>query len=113
MLSSHSRQSGHHDPVCSLALLSHSESVSSSVLSLVQYWYLPSDGGLTTPEMCQDPASTNFTGPPKNCEPYSTDSARAIWSSVVTRLYIGTLTLERSSSVFSSTLLPVDRWFSR
>src|SRR3954468_23800197 len=86
MLPSHWRQSGHHEPLCSLAPLSHSASVSSLVLSLVQYWYLPNEGGLTTPAMCPDPESTYFTGPPKNREPYSTESAGAIWSSRVARL---------------------------
>ena len=52
----------------------------------VQYWYLGLLGGLITPAMWPDPARTYFTGPPKNCEPYSTDLAGAMWSSRVARL---------------------------
>src|SRR6202034_4797961 len=78
MLSSHCRQSGHHEPLCSWAALSQSASVTSLILSLVQNWYLPEDGGLTTPAIWPEPDSTYFTGPPKNCEPYSTDSAGAM-----------------------------------
>src|SRR5258708_23208036 len=81
MLASHSRQSGHHEPWCSCAPLIQSASVTSLILSLVQNWYLPEDGGLTTPAICPDPDSTYFTGPPKNCEPSSTESAGAMSSS--------------------------------
>src|ERR1700675_3688220 len=86
MPASHSRQLGHHDPLCSCAPLSQSASVTSLMLSLVQNWYLPDAGGLTTPAICPEPDSTYFTGPPKNCEPYSTESAGAMWSSRVARL---------------------------
>src|SRR5437868_14569169 len=82
----HSRQSVHHEPLCSRALLSQSASVTSLTLSLVQYWYLPAAGGLTTPAMCPDPDRTYLTGPPKNCEPYNTESAGAMWSSRVAKL---------------------------
>src|SRR6185295_5793226 len=81
MASSHCSQSGHHEPLCSVAFLIQSSSLTSLMLSLVQYWYLPAAGGLTTPAMWPEPDSTYFTGPPKNCEPYSTDSAGAMWSS--------------------------------
>ena len=37
-----------------------------------------SPGGLTTPAMWPEPASTNRTGPPKNFEPSSTDFAGAM-----------------------------------
>src|SRR6266702_8433367 len=83
---SHSRQSGHHEPVCSTASFIHSATLTSLTLSLVQYWYLFEAGGLTTPAMWPEPDSTYFTGPPENCEPYSTDSAGAMWSSRVARL---------------------------
>src|SRR5665811_143855 len=63
MLASHSRQSGHHEPLCSCAPLSQSASVTSLMSSLVQNWYLPDAGGLTTPAICPDPDSTYFTGP--------------------------------------------------
>ena len=33
--------------------------------ALVQYWYLPAAGGLTTPAICPDPASTKRSGPVK------------------------------------------------
>ncbi len=78
IFSSHWRQSGHHDPLCSCAPLSQSASVTSLILSLVQNWYLPDAGGLTTPAIWPDPDNTYFTGPPKNCEPYSTESAGAM-----------------------------------
>src|ERR1700729_2659294 len=93
MLPSHSRQSGHHDPLCSCAPLSQSARVMSQIWSLVQNWYFPDSGGLTTPAICPEPDSTYFTGPPKNCEPYSTDSAGAMWSSGVAGLWTGTFTL--------------------
>src|SRR3954462_8869160 len=86
MATSHSYQFGHHDPLCSCAVVIHSATVVAWVLSLVQYWYLPSAGGLTTPAICPDPDSTYLTGPPKTREPYSTDSAGAMWSSRVARL---------------------------
>src|SRR5882757_1923870 len=86
MLSSHERQSGHHEPLCSSAPFSQSASLTSLMLSLVQYWYFFDAGGLTTPAIWPEPDSTYFTGPPKNCEPYSTDSAGAMWSSRVARL---------------------------
>ena len=44
----------------------------------VQYWYFGLAGGLTTPAMWPEPDSTNFTGPPKNCEPSNTDFAGAM-----------------------------------
>ena len=44
----------------------------------VQYWYLVLPGGLTTPAMWPEPASTNRTGPPKNFEPRNTDFAGAM-----------------------------------
>src|ERR1700754_3289621 len=78
MFSSHVRQSGHHEPLCSCAPFSQSASVMSLILSLVQNWYLFDAGGLTTPAICPEPDSTYLTGPPKNCEPYSTDSAGAM-----------------------------------
>src|SRR5215510_5804987 len=84
--SSHWRQSGHHEPLCSWAFFSQSASLTPLMLSLVQYWYFFDAGGLTTPAMWPEPDSTYFTGPPKNCEPYSTDSAGAMWSSRAARL---------------------------
>ena len=36
-----------------------------AALSPTQYWYLPADGGLTTPAMWPEPASRNSTGPVK------------------------------------------------
>src|SRR6202042_1632211 len=93
MPASHSRQCGHHDPLCSSAPLTQSASEMSLILSLVQNWYLFAAGGLMTPAMCPDPDSTYFTGPPKNCEPYSTESAGAMWSSGVAGLWTGTFTL--------------------
>src|ERR1700730_2678112 len=63
MLVSHSRQFGHHEPLCSCAPLSQSASVTSLILSLVQYWYLSDDGWLTTHAICPDPDTTYFTGP--------------------------------------------------
>src|SRR3954454_8828371 len=86
MRSSQARQSGHHEPLCSSAPLSQFSSVVSLMLSLVQYWYLFEAGGLTTPAIWPEPDSTYFTGPPKNCEPYKTESAGAMWSSRVARL---------------------------
>ena len=54
--------------------------------SLVQYWYLTLPGGLMTPAMWPEPASTYSTGPPNSCEPMNTDLAGAMWSSFVAQL---------------------------
>src|SRR6201991_337889 len=97
MASSHCSQSGHHEPLCSVAFFSQSASETSFMVSLVQYWYLPAAGGLTTPAIWPDPDSTYFIGPPKNCDPYSTESAGAIWISRAARLLTGTFTFERWS----------------
>src|SRR5262245_47531860 len=83
---SHSSQSGHHEPGCSVAVLSQLSTLELLGFLPVQYWYLGLLGGLITPAMWPDPARTYFTGPPKNCEPYSTDLAGAMWSSRVARL---------------------------
>src|SRR5262245_7549044 len=83
---SHFSQSGHHEPGCSVAVFSQLSTSEPLGFSPVQYWYFGLSGGLMTPAMCPDPASTNLTGPPKNCEPKSTDFAGAMWSSRVARL---------------------------
>src|SRR4029453_9885754 len=74
----HSSQSGHHEPGCSVAVLSQLSTFEPLGFSPVQYWYFGLLGGLITPAMWPDPARTYFTGPPKNCEPYSTDFAGAM-----------------------------------
>ena len=79
---SHSTQSGHHEPACSVAFFIHVSTLDPLGLSPVQYWYFGLFGGLITPAMWPEPASTYFTGPPKNCEPVRTDLAGAIWSSL-------------------------------
>ena len=40
-----------------------SASSDSAGAALVQYWYLPAAGGLTTPAICPEPASTKRIGP--------------------------------------------------
>ena len=79
----------------------------------VQYWYLPEAGGLTTPAMWPEPAITNSTSPPKNCDPRNTDRAGAIWSSRAARLNTGMVTSESVTVRPASAILPSDRLFSR
>src|SRR6476620_10865462 len=79
-------QSGHQEPGCSVAFSSHLSRLPSGS-SPVQYWYLIFlPGGLTTPAIWPEPASTYLTGPPKNFDPRKADFAGAMWSSRVARL---------------------------
>ena len=59
--SSQACQSGHQLPGVSSAPCSHSSSVGFDMSGLVQNWYLPSTGGLTTPAMWPEPDSTKRT----------------------------------------------------
>src|SRR5665647_3911593 len=77
-LLSQSSQSGYHEPRCSCAVASHLSTSAPLGASPVQYWYFGLAGGLTTPAIWPEPASTYFTVPPKNCEPYSTDFAGVV-----------------------------------
>src|ERR1700733_4652218 len=83
---SQTSQSGHHEPGYSLAFSYQPSRSALRGLGPVQYWYLFLAGGLTTPAIWPEPAITNFTGPPKNLQPSSTDFGGAIWSSRVARL---------------------------
>src|SRR5262245_14997198 len=78
-------QSGHHEPGWSSALaiqLSRLPTGGPPVQKL--YFGLP--GGLITPAIWPEPASTYLTGPPKNFDPRKADFAGAMWSSRVARL---------------------------
>ena len=77
---SHASQSGHQLPFVSVAPATKSASESAAA-SFVQYWYLPAAGGLTTPAIWPDPASTKRSGPWNRCVIFHTLSAGAIWSS--------------------------------
>ena len=55
-------QSGHQLPLVSVAPAMNCSSVS-AFASLVQYWYLPASGGLTTPAIWPEPASTKLQRP--------------------------------------------------
>src|SRR3546814_16778659 len=55
----HFCHSGHQEPGCSVAPVSHS-SWSAGVFGFVQCAYLPAAGGLITPAICPEAASTNL-----------------------------------------------------
>src|SRR5260370_38752524 len=73
---SHCSQSGHHDPLCSVAPLIQSASLMSLMLSLVPYWYLPPAGGVTTPAVGPDPDCTELSGPARKSGRESTAPPR-------------------------------------
>src|SRR5271169_557597 len=81
-----SSQSGHQEPVCSLALASQLLMSALRGFGPVQYWYFRFAGGLMTPAIWPDPDTTNRTSPPNDFEPTITDFAGAMWSSRVARL---------------------------
>src|SRR5438270_10898741 len=80
----HCSQSGHHEPTCSSALASQPSRLPVGGPP-VQYWYFFLSGGLTTPAIWPEPASTKRPSPPKNVEPRNADLAGPRWALRVAR----------------------------